>query len=95
MKFILKGYYVILYRKIRDYEVYNLLSIFSYGILICFKWLIFIITCFMQINRIILAQNFTIKFIKKKLISLRLMNFKNFICILQERVVSVFKRDWI
>ena len=47
----------------------------------------------MQINRIILAQNFTIKFIKKKLISLRLMNFKNFICILQERVVSVFKRD--
>ena len=47
----------------------------------------------MQINRIILAQNFTIKFIKKKLISLRLMNFKNLICILQERVVSVFKRD--
>ena len=34
-----------------DCDLYNLLRIFSYCILICFKSLIFIINCFMQINR--------------------------------------------
>ena len=34
-----------------DYEVYNFLRTFSYGILICFKCLIFVITCFIQISR--------------------------------------------
>ena len=34
-----------------DYEAYHSLRTFSYGILIRFKCLIFIITCFMQINR--------------------------------------------
>ena len=38
-------------KTIIDSEVHNLLRIFSYGTLICFKCLIFIITCFMEINR--------------------------------------------
>ena len=54
MQFILKSYFMLkcyFIKTIIDYEVYNLLRTFSYGILICFKCLIFIITCFMQMNR--------------------------------------------
>ena len=42
-------------KAIIDYEAYSLLRIFSYGVLLCFKCLVFIITCFMQISRTILA----------------------------------------
>ena len=38
-------------KTIIDYEEYSLLRTFSYGNLIFFKCLIFVITCFMQINR--------------------------------------------
>ena len=63
--------YVIYFKKLScyfietviDYEVYNLLRTFSYGILICFKCLIFVITCF------------TIKFIKKKIYFVSLDEF--------------------
>ena len=50
-----------------DYEVYNLLRTFSYGIFICFKCLIFIITCFMQINRNYISIKFYYQIYKKEI----------------------------
>ena len=41
-----------------DYEEYSLLQTFSYGNLIFFKCLIFVITCFMQINRNYIRMKF-------------------------------------
>ena len=67
--------YVIYFKKllccfiktIIDYEVYNLLRTFSYGILICFKCLIFIITCFKQINRNYVCIKFYYQIYKKEI----------------------------
>ena len=42
---------------------------------------------FMQINRICISTKFYYQVYKKKLISLRLINFKNCMCILQEGVI--------
>ena len=50
-----------------DYEVYNLLRTFSYDILICFKCLIFVITCFMQINRNYISIKFYCQIYKKEI----------------------------
>ena len=50
-----------------DYKVNNLLQIFSYGILICFKYLIFIIICFMQINRNYISIKFYYQIYKKEI----------------------------
>ena len=50
-----------------DYEVNNLLQIFSYGIIICFKYLIFIIICFMQINRKYISIKFYYQIYKKEI----------------------------
>ena len=38
-------------KTIIDQELYNLSRTFSHSILLCFKSLIFIIACFMQINK--------------------------------------------
>ena len=54
-------------KKVIDYEVYNLLSIFSYNILICFKCLIFKITCFMQINRNYISIKFYCQIYKREI----------------------------
>ena len=51
--------YVIYFKRLLCYfiktiinqELYNLSRTFSHGILLCFKSLIFIIACFMQIDR--------------------------------------------
>ena len=67
--------YVIYFKKllccfiktIIDYKVDNLLRTFSCGILICFKCLIFIITCFMQINRIYISIKFYYQIYKKEI----------------------------
>ena len=53
-------------KTIMDYEINNLLQIFSYGILICFKCLIFIIVCFMQINRNYISIKFYYQIYKKE-----------------------------
>ena len=48
-------------------QIYNLLQISSYGILNCFKCLIFIITCVMQINRNDISKNFYYQIYIKKI----------------------------
>ena len=69
------------------YEVYNFSWTFSYGILICCKCLIFIITCFMQINRNYISINFYYQIYKKEINFVALDGFWNCMCILQEGVV--------
>ena len=59
----LQLYYCII--TIIDYEVYTLLL--SCGILICFKCLIFIITCFMQISRNYISMKFYYQIHKKEI----------------------------
>ena len=67
--------YVIYFKKllcyftktIIDYEVYSLLQTFSFVILICFKCLIFIIACFMQINWNYISIKFYYKIYKKEI----------------------------
>ena len=59
-----------------DYQVYNLLGIFSYGILVYFKCLIFIITCFMQINRNYISIKFYNQIYEKEINFVALREFE-------------------
>ena len=63
-------------KAIIDCDLYNLLRIFSYCILICFKSLIFIITCFMQINRNYISIKFYNQIYQKEINFVALREFE-------------------
>ena len=71
--------YIIYFKRLLCYfideEVYNLLQTFSYSILICFKCLIFIITCFIQINRNYISIKFYYHVYKKEITFVALDEF--------------------